>query len=145
MFRGHPNRERFLEIVSVCLEKLLFVSVVLIPVRNTETNQNFFFDFAKQTEKQPKQIEFRFVLVRTEKKVIVSRTPYSPASPGRSGVIVFSILGSNHKQMLFLSGCSAFYGSELFYNKKNTKLFFCIFFFFQLAFTVYCNPLSKAV
>ncbi len=27
-----------------------------------------FFGFAKQTEKQPKQIEFRFVSVRTEKK-----------------------------------------------------------------------------
>jgi hypothetical protein len=27
-----------------------------------------FFGFAKQTEKQPKKIEFRFVLVRTEKK-----------------------------------------------------------------------------
>jgi hypothetical protein len=26
-----------------------------------------FFGFAKQTEKQPKQIEFRFVSVRTEK------------------------------------------------------------------------------
>jgi hypothetical protein len=49
------------------------VSVVSIPVRNTETNQNkpkkMFFGFAKQTEKQPKQIEFRFVLVRTEKKI----------------------------------------------------------------------------
>ncbi len=27
-----------------------------------------FFGFAKQTEKQPKKIEFRFVLVGTEKK-----------------------------------------------------------------------------
>ncbi len=27
-----------------------------------------FFGFAKQTEKQPEQIEFRFVSVRTEKK-----------------------------------------------------------------------------
>ncbi len=35
------------------------------------------FDFAKQTEKHPKQIEFRFVSVRTEKKnLIVSTTPY---------------------------------------------------------------------
>jgi hypothetical protein len=51
----------------------LFVSVVSIPVQNTETNQNkpkkMFFGFAKQTEKQPKQIEFRFVSVRTEKKI----------------------------------------------------------------------------
>jgi hypothetical protein len=28
-----------------------------------------FFGFAKQTEKQPKQIEFRFVSVRTEKNI----------------------------------------------------------------------------
>ncbi len=36
-----------------------------------------FVGFAKkQTEKQPKQIEFRFVSVRTENKLIVSRTPY---------------------------------------------------------------------
>jgi hypothetical protein len=28
-----------------------------------------FFGFAKQTEKQPKQIEFRFVLVRTENTI----------------------------------------------------------------------------
>jgi hypothetical protein len=61
---------RFFRFVSVCFVKILFVSV-LIPVRNTETNQNkpkkMFFGFVKQTEKQPKQIEFRFVLVRTEK------------------------------------------------------------------------------
>jgi hypothetical protein len=31
--------------------------------------------FAKQTEKQPKQIELRFVSVRTEKNLIVLRTP----------------------------------------------------------------------
>ncbi len=37
-----------------------------------------FFGFAKQTEKQPKQIEFRFVSDRTEKKnLIVSKTSYS--------------------------------------------------------------------
>jgi hypothetical protein len=58
--------------VKVCFDKLLFVSVVSIPVRNTETNRNnpkkMFFGFAKQTEKQPKQIEFQFVSVRTEKK-----------------------------------------------------------------------------
>ncbi len=45
----------------------------MILVRNTETNQNklkkMFFGFAKQTKKQPKQIEFWFVSVRTEKKI----------------------------------------------------------------------------
>jgi hypothetical protein len=33
-----------------------------------QTEKNF-FGFAKQTEQQPKQIEFRFVPVRTEKKI----------------------------------------------------------------------------
>jgi hypothetical protein len=33
-----------------------------------QTEENV-FGFAKQTEKQPKQIEFRFVSVRTEKKI----------------------------------------------------------------------------
>jgi hypothetical protein len=58
---------RFFWFVSVCFEKILFVSVVSIPVRNTETNRKkcflvsrnkpkkMFFGFAKQTEKQPKQ------------------------------------------------------------------------------------------
>ncbi len=67
----------FFWFVSVCLEKILFVSVVSILVRNTETNRNqpkkMFFGFAKQTEKQPKQIEFRFVTVRTEKNILLFR------------------------------------------------------------------------
>jgi hypothetical protein len=70
--RGPPYRECFLEIfwfVSVCFNKILFVSVISIPVRNTKTNQKkMFFGFAKQTRKQPEQIEFRFVSVQTEKK-----------------------------------------------------------------------------
>ncbi len=60
----------FFWFVSVCFEKILFVSVVSILVRNTETNRKkHFFGFVKQTEKQPKQIEFRFVSVRTEKNI----------------------------------------------------------------------------
>jgi ATP-dependent Zn protease len=69
-------RERFLKIFcffSVCFKIILFVSVVPILIRNTKTNRNKpkkkDFGFAKQTEKQPKQIEFRFVSVRTEKKI----------------------------------------------------------------------------
>ncbi len=57
----------FLEIFSVCFDKILFVSVVSIPVRNTETNEKNFF--AKLTKKQPKQIEFQFVSVQTETKI----------------------------------------------------------------------------
>jgi hypothetical protein len=37
--------------------------------KQTETNQKLFFGFVKQTEKQPKKIEFRFVSVRSEKKI----------------------------------------------------------------------------
>ncbi len=62
----------FFEIFSVCFEKILFVSVVSIPVQHTETNQNkpkkMFSGFVKQTKKQPKQNEFWFVSVHTEKK-----------------------------------------------------------------------------
>jgi hypothetical protein len=58
---------------SVCFETDMFVSVVSKQARNTETNRNkpkkYIFGFAKQTEKQPKQIEFRFLSVRTEKKI----------------------------------------------------------------------------
>ncbi len=53
--------------VSVCYELVLFVSVVSILVRNTETNRKcVVFGFTKQTETNPKQILFRFVSVRTE-------------------------------------------------------------------------------
>jgi hypothetical protein len=67
--------------LSVCFETDLFVLVVSKWVRNIETNRNkpkkFIIGFAKQTENEPKQIEFRFVSVRNEKKnLFVSRTPY---------------------------------------------------------------------
>jgi hypothetical protein len=55
---------------SVCFETDVFVSVVSKRIRNTETNRKkpkkCFISFAKQTENQTKQIEFRFVSVRTE-------------------------------------------------------------------------------
>jgi hypothetical protein len=51
------------------------------PKQPKQTEKNV-FSFEKQTEKQSKQIEFRFVSVRTEKKFIVSRTPY-PRSRAR--------------------------------------------------------------
>jgi hypothetical protein len=66
---------------SVCFETDLFVSIVSLWIRNTEMNQNkpnkLFIGFAKQTENEPKQVEFRFVLVQTENLFLfVSRTPY---------------------------------------------------------------------
>jgi hypothetical protein len=36
----------------------------------SETPKKFVIGFAKQTENEPKQIEFRFVSVRTEKKIV---------------------------------------------------------------------------
>ncbi len=54
-------------IVSVRFETVLFVSVVSIKVRNTETNRKKkILGFTKQTETNAKQILFRFVSVRTE-------------------------------------------------------------------------------
>jgi hypothetical protein len=54
-------------IFSVRFETVLFVSVVSIKVRNSETNRKiFFWGFTKQTETNAKQILFRFVSVRTE-------------------------------------------------------------------------------
>jgi hypothetical protein len=72
LFLGPPKREGFLEIFSVCFDKVLFVSVVSIVVQNKPKQiEKMIFGFAKQTEKQLKQIESRFVAVRTEKKLIV--------------------------------------------------------------------------
>jgi hypothetical protein len=52
----------------VFFETVLFFSVVSIRFRNTETNRKIvFFCFTKQTEKQPKQIVFRFFSVQTKK------------------------------------------------------------------------------
>jgi hypothetical protein len=78
-----------MEIFSVCFDKILFVSVVSIPVRNTETKrENMYFGFAKQIEKQPKKIEFRFVSVRNKKYLIVSSTPYSIFSAARYPALI---------------------------------------------------------
>ncbi len=51
LFRWHPSREHFWTIFLACLEKVLLVWVVLLPVRNAETNPQKIFGFAKQTEK----------------------------------------------------------------------------------------------
>ncbi len=42
---------RFFRFVSVCFEKILFVSVVSIPVRNTETNRKKVFWFRETNQK----------------------------------------------------------------------------------------------
>jgi hypothetical protein len=49
-----------LEIFLVCFEKFLFVSVVSTGPKHRNKPKKMFFGFVKQTEKQSKQIEFRF-------------------------------------------------------------------------------------
>jgi hypothetical protein len=60
---------KFRVVVSVCYETVLFVSVVSIWVRNTETNRNFWFLFSRN---KPKQTRNRscFGLFRFEPKII---------------------------------------------------------------------------
>ncbi len=68
LFLFYSLQKKKFRIVSVRFETVLFVSVVSIKVRNTETNRKTpFFGFTKQTETNAKQILFRFVSVRTEK------------------------------------------------------------------------------
>jgi hypothetical protein len=73
-FRRPPNRQGFLEIFSVCFGLFQEYSVFFgcfdsdPKHRNKPKQKKMYFGFEKQTKKQPKQIEFRFVSVRTEKK-----------------------------------------------------------------------------
>jgi hypothetical protein len=52
--------------------------------------EKYFFGFREKNEKQPKQIEFRFVSVRTEKKIdcfkdtLIDAAPTSGAPSGRA-------------------------------------------------------------
>ncbi len=66
-FKVTESQDRMMWISFRLVEAGLFVSVVSVKVRNTETNRNkpknLFLIFMKQTEKQPKQIAFRFVSV----------------------------------------------------------------------------------
>ncbi len=73
-----PNRERFLEIFSVCFEKILLVSVVSIPVRNTETNwKKCFLVLWNKPKNNRNRLSFGLFRFEQKKNLIVSRTPYS--------------------------------------------------------------------
>jgi hypothetical protein len=105
---------RKFRIVSVRFETVLFVSVVSIKVRNTETNRKFFFSFfTKQTETNAKQILFRFVSVRFSNRkyfFIISRTPYESTSvptdmPSVQDISIFNVVDSDHV------GCATFLAS----------------------------------
>jgi hypothetical protein len=63
---------RKFRVVSVCHQTVLFVSVVLIWVRNTETNRNFLF-LVSQNKRETDLV--RFVSNRNL-FLFVSRTPY---------------------------------------------------------------------
>jgi hypothetical protein len=60
----------FPQFFSVCFETVLFVSVVSIWIRNTETNRK---NNLLVSRNKPKQAEFRFVSVRTEKYLCLFR------------------------------------------------------------------------
>ncbi len=64
-------------IVSVRLETVLFVSVVSIKVRNTETNRNFFFWF-QETNRNKRETDLVLVCFGSNWKYFfsISRTPY---------------------------------------------------------------------
>jgi hypothetical protein len=65
----------FFRFVSVCFEKVPFVSVVSIPVRNTETNRNKPKNFFLVSRNKPKNNRNRlsFGLFRFEPKKIFYR------------------------------------------------------------------------
>jgi hypothetical protein len=71
-------RDDFVPDISAYFETFMLVSVVSIGIRNKP--KKIVFSFAKQTEKEPKQTEFRFVSVcfgsNRRMILIVSRTPY---------------------------------------------------------------------
>ncbi len=75
-----PLMENVWDFFSVCFGLLRENSVCFgcfdTGPKQWNKSKKKFFGFAKQTEKQPKQIEIRFVSVWTEKKLIVSRTLY---------------------------------------------------------------------
>ncbi len=76
-FRGPPNRERFLEIFFGCFSLFRENSVCFgcfdTGPKHRNKPKKMCIGFAKQTEKQPKQIEFRFVSVRTENFFLLFR------------------------------------------------------------------------
>jgi hypothetical protein len=67
----------FFRFVSVCFEKILFVSVVSILVRNTETNRKKCFLVSRNKLKNNRnRLSFGLFRFEPKKYLIVSRTPY---------------------------------------------------------------------
>jgi hypothetical protein len=64
---------RFFWFVSFCIHSYVCFVCFDSGPKNRNKPKKMFFDFTKQTEKQPKQIEFRFVSDRTEKKIWLFR------------------------------------------------------------------------
>ncbi len=78
IFENFSENLRLFPFVSVCYETNLFVSVVSIQVRNTETNQNFFFLVSRNKLKQTQnrscfglfQFEPKFIFVCFEDTLV---------------------------------------------------------------------------
>jgi hypothetical protein len=67
MIRFLPWRPLFYSFFSICFETNLFVSVLsVVSIRIQKRTEKFVFWFRETNQIQPKQIEFRFVSVRTE-------------------------------------------------------------------------------
>ncbi len=66
---------RFFLFVLVCFDKILFVSVVSIPVQNTETNPKNVFWFCKTNRKTTETDWVSVCFGSNRKNWIVSRTP----------------------------------------------------------------------
>ncbi len=68
----------------VCFDKVVFVSVVLIPIRNTETNRNkpkkMFLVSRNKPKNNRNRLGFGLFWFEPEINLIVSRTPYSGLS-----------------------------------------------------------------
>jgi hypothetical protein len=77
--KDNQNSSKFVKIstfsIPHTISSVYFGCFDTVPKHRNKPKKNFWAFAKTQTEKQPKQIEFRFVLVRTEKKnLTVSRT-----------------------------------------------------------------------
>ncbi len=110
--------------VSVWFKTGIFISVVSIHVQNTETNRKkIFFGFVKQTEKQPKQIEFRFFSVQTENLFVCFEDTLHP-TPFRRSPQLRNCLGPTSMWLLQILERSWF--SVYIVASIYTSLIFCL-------------------
>jgi hypothetical protein len=134
MFRNNRNKQN----TNRNSSKFVKISTLLIPhtissvcfscfdtslKQQNKPKKNFCFR-EKKTKKQPKQIEFQFVLVRTEKKKLtVSRTPNRQSFLGIFSVcfdkVLFGSVVSKHRNKPKQSEKNVFWFHET--NRKTTE------------------------